>query len=177
MIPTPMNTDVRMAGVDWKWMNVYRITPVRNTGTETKNPPTAHTLDTEDCLRYLLILSSPLGDLASLMAKMNCAAQMRRQLRSSDSVRAARARVTSWTLSASGARGVSSTKKVRARRASKREMRQSKPREVRAPLDPVDRVRVMNLGRRPADRLLILDISTGWIGDKWDIWDRSVRWE
>lgn len=27
IIPTPMNTDVTMAGVEWNWMNVYRIMP------------------------------------------------------------------------------------------------------------------------------------------------------
>lgn len=161
-------------------MNVYRITPVRNIGTETKKPPTAHTLDTDDCRRYLLTLSSPLGDLTSLMAKMNWAAHISRQLRSSDSVRAARASVTSCTLSASKESGVSSTRKVRASSANKREVRQSSPREVSAPRVPVDLVRVMKRGMSPADRLLPivpLERSAGGMGERWEMWERSVRWE
>lgn len=180
IIPTPMNTEVKMAGVDWKWMKVYRITPVRKTGTDTKKPPTAHTLDTEDCRRYLLILSSPLGDLASLMAKMNCAAQMRRQLRSRESVRAASASVTSCTLSASCGSGVSSTRKVSASSASRSEVRHSRPSEVSAPREPVERVSVMKRGMSPAERLLArvaLDRSAGGMGDRCEMCDRSVRCE
>lgn len=61
MMPKPIRTLVMMAGVEWKWLNVYRIIPksdliygmnelmndysltlpVRKMGIEMKKPPTA----------------------------------------------------------------------------------------------------------------------------------------
>lgn len=36
-MPRPMKTDVTIAGVEWNWMNVYRIMPVnRNAGLITR---------------------------------------------------------------------------------------------------------------------------------------------
>lgn len=69
---------------------------------------------------------------------------------------AASASVTSWTLSASCASGVSSTKKVSASSASSSDVRHSSPREVSAPRDSVDLVSVMKRGSSPADLLLLM---------------------
>jgi hypothetical protein len=56
IMPRPINTLVTIAGVEWNCIKVYSMIPVKNTGIEMKNPPTAQTRLTEDFWRYLLVL-------------------------------------------------------------------------------------------------------------------------
>lgn len=138
-------------------MNVYRIIPVKNTGMETKNPPTAHILVNADFFRYLLVLSPSGESLTSLTAKRNCTAQTSRQQRLRDKERAQSARVTSYTRTySSGEMTVSWSDRrksftsaavtgeilsmnTRDRRARSKDTRQSRPREVSISLTPGSR--------------------------------------
>ena len=73
-IPTPITTDVTMAGVSLKWRNVKRtmpkiliyeqfhpllrlIKPMRNNGIDKKNPAMAHVLVMDAFFRYLVVLN------------------------------------------------------------------------------------------------------------------------